>query len=287
MSQFKRFNSSDNTNWNTNDAYPAGTLTWDPDNGLRVHDGNTSGGNSVGGTGYTRFLGRGIGSYNNGSVYDMTISPNWDGDFTGYSYINIPSNENFGSPLQIVQNNTGGVQIITENNATWEFKADGDLVLPSEGGIVRYNGEGYSSVLFSGDYNDLINKPDVSDLTDTTGLLGGGSGSVGYEIKSADFTAEAGKTYWLDSGTSAKTVTLPASPSTGDWVKIYDGSLNWTTYNLTVSGNGNQIRTVDMMAGQTWGTAASTATLNQSAISPTGPLASSFVWNGTHWYGAA
>lgn len=49
MSQFKRFNTSDNTNWSSSDAYPDGTLTWDPNNGLRLHDGNTSGGNSIGG----------------------------------------------------------------------------------------------------------------------------------------------------------------------------------------------------------------------------------------------
>ena len=49
MSQFKRFNTSDAGNWDTSAAYPEGTLTWDPNNGLRIHDGNTYGGNSVGG----------------------------------------------------------------------------------------------------------------------------------------------------------------------------------------------------------------------------------------------
>jgi hypothetical protein len=48
MSQFKRFNASENDNYNSSDAYPEGTLTWDPSNGLRIHDGNTSGGNTIG-----------------------------------------------------------------------------------------------------------------------------------------------------------------------------------------------------------------------------------------------
>jgi len=48
MAQFKRFNASENDNYNSSDAYPEGTLTWDPDNGLRIHDGNTSGGEQVG-----------------------------------------------------------------------------------------------------------------------------------------------------------------------------------------------------------------------------------------------
>lgn len=48
MSQFKKFNASENNNWDSWRAYPAGTLTWDPDNGLRLHDGSTGGGNQVG-----------------------------------------------------------------------------------------------------------------------------------------------------------------------------------------------------------------------------------------------
>ncbi len=48
MSQFKRFNASENKNYNTGDAYESGTLTWDPNNGLRLHDGGTSGGNQIG-----------------------------------------------------------------------------------------------------------------------------------------------------------------------------------------------------------------------------------------------
>lgn len=47
MSQFKRFNASEHGQWSGN-TLPAGTLTWDPDNGLRLHDGNNS--NPVGGS---------------------------------------------------------------------------------------------------------------------------------------------------------------------------------------------------------------------------------------------
>lgn len=155
--------------------------------------------------------------------------------------------------------------------------------------------EGYATstslatVATSGSYNDLSNTPtvptDVSDLTDNNSLLP--AAQVRVITKNDNFTAEAGKTYWLDSGTSAKTMTLPASPTAGDWVKVYDGSLNWTTYNLTVSGNGNQIRTVNMMGAPGWNSAANTVTLNQNAISPNGPLAAMFIWNGTNWYSAA
>ena len=146
-----------------------------------------------------------------------------------------------------------------------------------------------TNLVFSGSYDDLSDKPtiptDVNQLADSSSLLP--AAQVRVITKNANFTAESGKTYWLDSGTSAKTVTLPASPTTGDWVKIYDGSLNWTTYNLTVSGNGNQIRTVNTMGATTWNSAANSVTLNQNAISPNGPLAAMFIWNGTNWYSAA
>lgn len=63
MAQFKRFNTSENDNYNSSDAFPEGTLTWDPSNGLRLHDGSTGGGNTVGGNSFS-------GNYN-----DLTNKP--------------------------------------------------------------------------------------------------------------------------------------------------------------------------------------------------------------------
>lgn len=45
---FKRFNTSGSNNYNSNYVGQNGELTWDDSNGLRLHDGNTSGGNAVG-----------------------------------------------------------------------------------------------------------------------------------------------------------------------------------------------------------------------------------------------
>jgi hypothetical protein len=106
--------------------------------------------------------------------------------------------------------NTGAGESINietnDGNNTWYFKADGNLQLPNGGTIVDINGNsvlgggttlpsnasGYlvndgsgnlswaaGDGTFSGDYDDLTNKPtiptDVSDLTDTTNLLFSGS----------------------------------------------------------------------------------------------------------------
>lgn len=532
MSQFKRFNASEHGNWNTNNAYPPGTLTWDPDNGLRVHDGSTGGGNAVGSSNFydltnrptgntavhdlqggsnsayngyflkqtstgvsewsalpttydtltidtkiiggidgsagtqitgieaslgsgapwryafiggndafgnlfnrgnaligwkiypasdpsafvtiTEFLETTLGApslgfsgslgngpwiaessdYNAGSPGPLTLSANShnvvlgaDGKLTlpqgmdisqslKWTYYNseiyedgglniesrssgislyagndivvnvddggvrqwkfktdgstdLPSNLRFGengenADISTVYADTPVRILVTNSNTPalhiWQLGVDGKLTFPdstqqttawtgtlpapANGDSVNGNAD---LVFYDGTWNytsRVTFNPSTTTLTlngnsgtggvtfpdgttQTTAYTGGGTGSSLYEMKSANFTAEAGKTYWLDSGTSAKTVTLPASPTAGDWVKIYDGSLNWTTYNLTVSGNGNQIKTVSMMGAPSWNSAANSVTLNQNAISPNGPLAAVFIWNGTNWYSAA
>jgi hypothetical protein len=66
------------------------------------------------------------------------------------------------------------------SNFEWHFTVDKKIKLPAGGSIVDSTG---TSVLFSGSYADLTNKPtiptDVSDLTDTTSLLSSG-GKIGY-----------------------------------------------------------------------------------------------------------
>jgi hypothetical protein len=52
MAQFKRFSGSESQNYNSGYVGREGELTWDPDNGLRIHDGNESGGNPIGITSY-------------------------------------------------------------------------------------------------------------------------------------------------------------------------------------------------------------------------------------------
>ena len=369
MAQFKRFSGSESERFNSSYVGSEGELTWDPDNGLRIHDGYQNGGQQIGIRSYQNLqdLPTNLASIQSGNVTnnrqflrynsstyemefanDFRVVPVDDVDFPGgtidvdkagdvafdqdaiyycYQQPNAYSIAYGGSTgwspegwlringigpnnkiPQVGDSLTDGTttSTIVSVEAPWQDQGGGATFMlinispavsswkNGSGNLTVYTGVAPVSdcwVKFSKSYNDLTNKPtipaDVSDLTDTTNLLSGGSSSSGFETKNANFTAEACKTYWLDSGTSAKTVTLPASPTAGDWVKIYDGSLNWTTYNLTVNGNGNNIRTVDMGAGQVWGTPASTSTLNQAAISPTGPLGATFVWNGTYWHGAA
>lgn len=62
-----------------------------------------------------------------------------------------------------------------------------------------------------------------------------------WEIKTASFVAVAGGQYLLGTSTGAITVTLPASPSAGDQVRIVDADGNSATNNITVDRNSNNI----------------------------------------------
>ena len=59
-------------------------------------------------------------------------------------------------------------------------------------------------------------------------------------VQSANGTLLAGRTYFVDT-TAARTLTLPASPSVGDTITIYDASGTAATNNITIARNGSKI----------------------------------------------
>jgi len=60
-------------------------------------------------------------------------------------------------------------------------------------------------------------------------------------VKTSDFTAVAGEGYFVDTTSTAITVTLPASPSFGDTIIINDYASTFATNNVTLDPNGNKI----------------------------------------------
>lgn len=58
---------------------------------------------------------------------------------------------------------------------------------------------------------------------------------------SSNITLSSNNAYYVDT-TAARTLTLPASPATGDSIYIYDASNNALTYNITVQPNSNKIQ---------------------------------------------
>lgn len=58
---------------------------------------------------------------------------------------------------------------------------------------------------------------------------------------SSDVTAEAGQQIFLDTSSSGRTITLPASPQVGDTVRVFDVSRTFDTNVCTLARNGELI----------------------------------------------
>lgn len=84
----------------------------------------------------------------------------------------------------------------------------------------------------------------VADGSITLAKLNGGiQKSVGqyYEI-STTTTAVASRYYFVNTSGGAVTLTLPASPTMGDTVRVLDATSSFGTNNLTIGRNGNKIQ---------------------------------------------
>ena len=67
-------------------------------------------------------------------------------------------------------------------------------------------------------------------------------------------TVVANRSFWVNTNSAAVTITLPASPNPGDFVKITDVAGTFATNNCTVNPNGNRImRQADTMTISTNG----------------------------------
>ena len=66
--------------------------------------------------------------------------------------------------------------------------------------------------------------------------------SESWVEKSTAYTAEDGDNVFVDCSAAIVTVTLPASPSIGNQVKIIDGTGSASTYNITVGRNSEKIQ---------------------------------------------
>jgi hypothetical protein len=104
-----------------------------------------------------------------------------------------------------------------------------------------------------------------------TTILGDGSGLTGliagilYTRQTANYTAEHQDGVIADTTGGTFTVTLPITPSIGDFVVVADGG-DWSTVNLTVARNGSTI------AGD-----AADMTMDVGGVSVT------FIYDGTTW----
>tara|TARA_B110000858_G_scaffold110904_1_gene126845 strand:- start:2206 stop:3696 length:1491 start_codon:yes stop_codon:yes gene_type:complete len=78
-----------------------------------------------------------------------------------------------------------------------------------------------------------ITEQNISNLANT--------GIDWQAVKTSDFTASAGKGYFVNTASGAVTVTLPSSPIIGDTLSIVDYGGTSATNNIIIAGNGSKI----------------------------------------------
>ena len=68
------------------------------------------------------------------------------------------------------------------------------------------------------------------------------AGTSWQAVKTSAFTAAAGEGYFVDTTSSAFTMTLPSSPSIGDEVSFIDYAGTFDSNNLTIGRNSEKIQ---------------------------------------------
>src|SRR5210317_1065363 len=87
-----------------------------------------------------------------------------------------------------------------------------------------------------GESGDTVNIPSGVTLTNSGTATGFGI-SWQSDIKTSAFTAVAGEGYWINTTSSAITITLPASASVGDQIIFTDYARTWGDNAVTINTN--------------------------------------------------
>jgi len=115
----------------------------------------------------------------------------------------------------------------------------------SRNGTLTLGGTGDTVVYTAGSIpNSSLDNSAITINGTAISLGSSGTIPVGIEwqttVKTASFTAAAGEGYFINTSSSAITVTLPSSPSAGNFISIVDYSGNAGTNNITINPNGNK-----------------------------------------------
>jgi hypothetical protein len=164
------------------------------------------------------------------------------------------------SGLTELQLGTIGAQLgatINEFSTDQEMLGDSNTAVPTENAVVGYTqrdnmGTGHlvpptgttaqrptGDQLFTGGirYNSSLVTWEGYNGTQWTGLGGGNP----WASTSSSITIAANDRYFVNTSAGAVTITLPASPQTGDQVSLLDLAGTFDTNNLTINRNGNKI----------------------------------------------
>jgi hypothetical protein len=196
------------------------------------------------------------------AVTDGTISNGrnavikFTGTITGNQVVTIPDSI---EKIYVFENGTTGaftVQVKTVSGTGPTFTAVNkgqkfvyangtdviDIELGAPGGSdkqIQFNDNGAFGGITMGTTGQVL-------TTDgTTASFGDISGGASWQaVKTTGFTAVAGEGYFINTTSGAITMTLPTSPSLGDFVSVIDYAGTFDTNNLTVGRNSQPIQGV-------------------------------------------
>jgi len=156
-----------------------------------------------------------------------------------------------GSDTQI-QFNSGGTAFGGSANLTWDgsnvtIGAQGDLRLADSAGGEYVALQAPATV----SSNITFTLPGADGTADQV-LKTNGSGTLSFgdvsggeswqAVKTGNFTAVAGEGYFINTTSGAITMTLPATPTLGDFVTFIDYAGTFDTNNLTIGRNSENIQ---------------------------------------------
>ena len=110
--------------------------------------------------------------------------------------------------------------------------------------VVLTSGADSDDVIQISDYKgaDTVNLATISPFVDSAYVQARVAGGTDWQaVKTADYTAVAGQGVFVNSTSGAKAITLPASPTLGDEVRIIDAYGTAATNNITIQRNNSKI----------------------------------------------
>jgi len=127
-----------------------------------------------------------------------------------------------------------------------DLDVNGNDIVSVSNGNISITPDGTGKVILDGiSYPTADGTADQVMKTDGSGNITFGEVSGGEQwqsVKTTDFTAVAGEGYFINTTSAVVTMTLPASPSLGDFVTFVDYAGTFDTNTLTIGRNSENIQ---------------------------------------------